>query len=199
MKSITYFLCFAILIVIALAHQGDIDRKVEKNVFKEGNGFKGMCLGYQCNDFCRRSGYNYGSCLEIENRKQEDSLGEEENADAIHNLSENLVNLSLQEIQQEEDKDSEGVIPENNPPTQQVTGSQARILAYMADETLIDSLGTRNAAVKPKFLCPPIFNPCTSSASSFIKKYERAAAANSWNNTHKISCFGTFLEGAAEL
>ncbi|KAG5875604.1 hypothetical protein JTB14_009755 [Gonioctena quinquepunctata] len=69
----------------------------------------------------------------------------------------------------------------------------------MADETLIDSLGTQNAAVKPKFLCPPTFNPCTSSASSFIKKYERTAAANSWNNTHKISYFGTFLEGAAQL
>ncbi|KAG5881319.1 hypothetical protein JTB14_025704 [Gonioctena quinquepunctata] len=107
------------------------------------------------------------------------------------------MNLSMQEAQQKED--SEEVIPENNTPTHaanQVTGSQTRI---MADETLIDSLGTQNAAVKPKFLCPPTFNPCTSSASSFIKKYERTAAANSWNNTHKISYFGTFLEGAAQL
>ncbi|KAG5873426.1 hypothetical protein JTB14_001147 [Gonioctena quinquepunctata] len=107
------------------------------------------------------------------------------------------MNLSMQEAQQKED--SKEVIPENNTPTHaanQVTGSQARI---MADETLIDSLGTQNAAVKPKFLCPPTFNPCTSSASSFIEKYERTAAANSWNNTHKISYFGTFLEGAAQL
>ncbi|KAG5874536.1 hypothetical protein JTB14_011850 [Gonioctena quinquepunctata] len=65
----------------------------------------------------------------------------------------------------------------------------------MADETLIDSLGTQNARVKPKFLCPPTFNPCTSSASSFIKNM-KGLPANSWNNTHKISYFGTFLEGA---
>ncbi|KAG5869407.1 hypothetical protein JTB14_032331 [Gonioctena quinquepunctata] len=101
-----------------------------------------------------------GTCYEhtaIENRKQEESLGKEENVDAIHNLNEHLMNLSMQEAQQKED--SEEVIPENNTTTHaanQVTGSQARI---MADETLIDSLGTQHAAVEPKFLCPPTFNP----------------------------------------
>ncbi|KAG5858264.1 hypothetical protein JTB14_030510 [Gonioctena quinquepunctata] len=114
--------------------------------------------------------------------RSKESLGKGK-CGSIHNLSEHLMNLYMQEAQQKED--SEEVIPKKSPTNQQVTGSQANYGRRDFD----DSLGTQNAAVKPKFLALQHSTP-TSSTSSFIKKYERTALKR-WK-IPKISS-GTFL------
>lgn len=75
----------------------------------------------------------------------------------------------------------------------------AQTVKNMANETFADTLTNPVTPVRPKFLCPEIFNPCRGNAASFIKNYERTSAANGWTNTLKMSYFQTFLEGAAEL
>lgn len=67
------------------------------------------------------------------------------------------------------------------------------------DVTISESLANPKTPATPKFLCPPTFEPCSGNAVSFIKNYERTAAANSWDNNLKITYLGTFLEGAADL
>lgn len=67
------------------------------------------------------------------------------------------------------------------------------------DVTISESLANPKTPAVPKFLCPPTFDPCSGNAVSFMKNYERTAAANSWDNNLKITYLGTFLEGAADL
>jgi Retrotransposon gag protein len=69
----------------------------------------------------------------------------------------------------------------------------------MANITLQDSFLTPRTPATPKFLCPSTFNPCTHSAESFLKQYERTSAANGWDNGLKMAYFQSFLEGAANV
>ena len=63
--------------------------------------------------------------------------------------------------------------------------------------TVREARNTGSKPVKPQFVSPTIFNPATSNIRNFLKTYERCAAANAWQNEHKILFFGSFLEGVA--
>lgn len=65
--------------------------------------------------------------------------------------------------------------------------------------TITDALAATRQAAVPQFLCPPTFHPAKGTATNFINSYERAAAANGWDDQLKIAYFQTFLDGAASL
>ncbi|KAG5897281.1 hypothetical protein JTB14_011447 [Gonioctena quinquepunctata] len=69
----------------------------------------------------------------------------------------------------------------------------------MANTTIEETLQRTLQPATPKFIPPPTFNPGTDNASVFLRTYERTAIANGWDNSLKISYFGTFLEGAANI
>lgn len=83
------------------------------------------------------------------------------------------------------------IVTENN--------SAGRKQELTMNTTIAESLANPKTPAVPKFLSPPVFDPCAGNAISFIKTYDRTAAANSWDNNLKISYLGSFLEGAADL
>ncbi|KAJ8976199.1 hypothetical protein NQ317_018865 [Molorchus minor] len=99
----------------------------------------------------------------------------------------------------QEDRSEDAPEPPNNENRNIIIQETENQQNNMANITLSDSLTDPKTPAKPKFLCPPTFNPCSNNALSFMKTYERTAAANGWDEKLKIGYFETFLEGAAEL
>ncbi|EFA13152.1 uncharacterized protein LOC107398436 [Tribolium castaneum] len=66
--------------------------------------------------------------------------------------------------------------------------------------TTISEATTRGRVVAtPKFLSPPVFNPCGGNPIQYMRIYEKTAVVNGWSDTHKIAYFECFMEGAAAV
>ncbi|KAJ8965516.1 hypothetical protein NQ317_016788 [Molorchus minor] len=77
--------------------------------------------------------------------------------------------------------------------------AEQTIQTRMANITLTEAVNAARTPATPKFISPPTFNPTNGNALSYVRTYDRTAAANGWTDAYKISYFGTFLEGAAGI
>jgi Retrotransposon gag protein len=107
---------------------------------------------------------------------------------------------TIEEQDNIENKEESKENPENTQDkTQEEEEEEKEIRIDMANTTLQDARNNQRNPATPKFLCPPTFDPCNTSADHFIKQYERTSAANGWDNALKMQYLGSFLEGAADL